>query len=82
VDAKTGQKVWKFNAKGWVWSSPAFVDGLLYVGSGSGSIYAVDARTGQEVWSFKTKRPVYSSPVVADGVVYAGSTDGTLYALY
>jgi len=73
--------VWRFNAGGRVFSSPAYVDGILYVGSGIGKVYAVEAQTGQEVWQFEAGGAVYSSPVVADGVVYFGGMDGYLYAV-
>ena len=81
VDVTTGQEVWRFNTGGYVFSSPAYVDGILYVGSASRKLYAVDAQTGQEVWQFEAGGQVYSSPVVADGVVYFGSEDGYLYAV-
>ena len=73
--------VWKFKTDGMVKSSPAVADGVVYVGSGDGRLYALDARTGEEKWSFKTDGGVASSPAVAGGVVYFGSTDGYLYAV-
>ena len=62
-------------------SSPAIADGVVYVGSEDGRLYALDAATGQEKWSFKTDGEVYSSPAVAGGMVYVGSGDERLYAL-
>ena len=62
-------------------SSLAIADGVVYVGSKDGRLYALDAETGQEKWRFKTDGQVYSSPAVAGGMVYIGSLDGRLYAL-
>ena len=67
---------------GWggVFSSPAVVDGVVYVGQGR-DVYALDAASGQLRWRYETGSGVYSSPAVVDGVVYVGSYDDYLYAL-
>lgn len=62
-------------------SSPAVVDGVVYVGCGDGNCYALDAATGQLRWKFETKGVVHSSPAVVDGAVYFGSWDTYLYAV-
>ena len=61
-------------------SSPAVADGVVYVGSYDGHLYAIDLLTGQGKWEFEAEDRV-SSPTLADGVVYVGSYDGYLYAL-
>ena len=73
---------WTYNAgSGGVESSPAVVNGVVYLGAGDFNVYAVNARTGASLWSYATGNEVYSSPAVANGVVYAGSYDGNVYAL-
>lgn len=73
--------VW-MNASGdRVYSSPAVVDGVMYVGSDDFNVYAFDAETGGEIWTFLTGGRILSSPAVADGIVYVGSYDTNLYAL-
>jgi len=72
---------WAFKTGGWVLSSPALSDGIVYVGSDDRNVYAVDAATGQEKWRFATGGHVRSSPAVVGGAVYVGSYDGALYAL-
>lgn len=78
-DEETGDVLWTRNLfDGPVLSSPAVVNGVLYIG-GSG-VHAVDAATGNLLW----KAPisfVYSTPVVDGGRVYAGSTNHRIYAL-
>jgi outer membrane protein assembly factor BamB len=62
-------------------SSAAVANGIVYVGSGDGHLYAYDARTGAPVWQAATGSSIFSSPAVVDGVVYVGSNDGRVYAL-
>ncbi len=62
-------------------SSPAVAEGVVYIGSGDGNLYALCAKTGQLLWSFATGNVVHSSPAVAGGVVYFGSFDSCLYAV-
>jgi eukaryotic-like serine/threonine-protein kinase len=41
VDVKTGNKKWRFKAPfGWMRSSPAVANGLIYFGSDDGNPYA------------------------------------------
>src|SRR6202034_397736 len=62
-------------------SSPTLANGVIYVGSYDGNVYAVNAATGAKVWAFLTGGLVFSSPAVANGVVYVGSDDKNVYAL-
>lgn len=72
---------WTFHTKGEVVSSPAIVDGVVYVGSNDGNFYAIDQRTGAKKWSLATDARIPSSPAVADGLVYFASYDGNFYAV-
>ena len=82
----TNQTLWSFTTGNGVYSSPAVVSGVVYVGSGNmglsyGHVYALNARTGAQVWNYTTGGLVGSSPAVVGGVVYVGSYDGKVYAL-
>jgi outer membrane protein assembly factor BamB len=73
---------WTYTTGGSVSSPPVVVDGVVYVGSSDGSVYALYASTGALQWSYATGGGItYSSAAVANGVVYVGSTDGNVYAL-
>jgi outer membrane protein assembly factor BamB/serine/threonine protein kinase len=74
-------KKWTFQTEGYVESSPAVVDGVVYVGSDDNNVYSIDALSGVQKWFFPTRGPVVSSPTVAYGMVYVGSNDGNVYAL-
>ena len=58
-------------------SSPSVGDGIAYVGSRNGTLYAVDAERGTLRWRFDNS--VFwsnTSPARANGLVYAGNSDG------
>ena len=76
---KLGLK-WRYTTGLNVFSSPAVANGVVYVGSEDGHLYALNAKTGAKLWSYATNF-VDSSPAVANGVVYFGSTDDNVYAL-
>ena len=81
VDAATGAERWRFAAGGPVDSSPAVVNGVVYIGGGDGALLALEAATGEELWRLQTDGVVGSSPAVVEGVVYIGSSDGFVYAV-
>jgi len=78
---KFGQIKWKFHTNGLVISSPAVANGIAYVGSTDGNLYAIDLESGTQKWKFHTEVRVTSSPAVDHGVVYFESYDGNFYAL-
>ena len=80
VPRLTGVK-WKFHSGGLIISSPAIANGLAYVGSTDGNLYAIDLNSGAMKWKFETKARVVSSPTVAGGLVYFSSYDGWFYAV-
>ncbi len=72
---------WQFASGGPVISSPAVVNGTVYVGSMDHNLYALDVETGKPKWKFPTESSISSSPAVSDGLVYFGSYDGNFYAV-
>jgi outer membrane protein assembly factor BamB len=70
-------------------SSPAVANGVAFVGSRDGNVYAFDAAgssgcTGtpkvcSPLWSSPTNSQVNSSPAIANGAVFVGSSDKSLY---
>src|SRR5262249_37259508 len=73
-------ETWTANAGDFLISSPAVANGIAYIGSNDGKLYAFDAVSGASLWSASTGSFINSSPAVADGIVYVGSDDGKLYA--
>jgi hypothetical protein len=63
---------WNYTTGGYVFSSPAVANGVVYVGSLDHNVYALNASTGAKVWTYTSGSSVESSPAVANGVVYVG----------
>ena len=63
-----------------LYSSPAVANGVVYVGSWDGNVYALDAKTGAKLWSYDAQYGVESSPAVTNGVLYIGASNGYMYA--
>jgi len=59
---------------GLVNSSPVMANGVVYVGSYDGNVYALNARTGALLWKYTTGGAVESSPAVANGVTLPRKT--------
>ncbi len=74
---------WSRRTGGFLSSSPAQVNGVVYIASYiDSSGYAVNAKSGALVWKFHVfNQAIDGSPAVANGAVYVGSYTGTVYAL-
>ena len=72
---------WVFKTPGPIVTSPAIADGVVYIGSMSGHLYAIDQQSGKEKWNFKSRMPIASSPAVVGGVLYFVSSAGSLAAI-
>jgi outer membrane protein assembly factor BamB len=82
--------MWTAATGGILQSSPAVVDGVVYVASDDSKLYAFDAagvrncsgtpKTCSPLWTATTGGSVSSSPAVVNGVVYLGSNDSKLHA--
>ena len=72
---------WKVRTEGKIFASPIVADGILYIGSCDGNMYALDKDTGALLWKYRTDGEVRSSVAVDSGAVYFLSGDGNFYAL-
>ncbi len=84
LDMYTGSLKWKHDQPdlgGWVNPSPAYHNGVVFVGSWDFGVYAFDAGTGKVLWKYETGSVVASSLAVADGKTVITSMDGFLYVL-
>lgn len=87
-DAGSGALRWTGELADYSTSSPAFANGIVWVGSFDHQLYAFDADTGNEIWSSGWQyeggffeRGISSSPALALGRVYVGVRDGRMYSL-
>ena len=63
---ETCNVLWNYTTGGYVESSPAVVDGRVYIGSWDGKVYCLDAETGELIWNYKTGDLIWSSPTIAN----------------
>jgi outer membrane protein assembly factor BamB len=55
--------LWNYTTGFSVGSSPAVVNGVVYIGSGDGNVYALDAKSGVKLWNYTTgTTPVVQIP--------------------
>lgn len=80
ADSMSITEQWRADV-GLIFGTPAVTDGVAYVGSYDGNVYALDTADGSENWRLETGGKVQSSPAVANGTVYVGSDDNHVYAL-
>src|SRR5436309_11870262 len=72
---------WTFKTGGAIVASPVIADGIVYIASLDGHIFAIDQETGKEKWNFKSRMPIASTPTINSGNVYFVSSAGSLAAL-
>jgi outer membrane protein assembly factor BamB len=81
LKAHTGKIVWSAPVASGITSSPAVANGVAYVGTDDGTLYAFNAKTGAQLATVAGVAG-QSSPTVANGVVYSETTvSGELFAL-
>lgn len=76
-----GQVMWQFGSGEPIRTSPALVDGRVYIGTGDHRVVALEARTGGIVWEHEATGPVDWPVAVAGGMVFVGLRDARVLAL-
>lgn len=78
--ATDGSRRWSFVPQGGFASEIAVRGNLVYLGSGSGRVYALDVASGAAQWTYDTMAAVVGGPVLnAAGPIFFGSD--AIYAL-
>lgn len=72
---------WTFDAGEVVESTAAIADGVVYVGSDEGGLFALDLKDGSVRWNYVLDGAIRSSPTVVGEVVYFGDDEGVFRAL-
>jgi outer membrane protein assembly factor BamB len=75
------EPLWSVRTGAPVFGSPATADGVVYVGSDDGSLYALDAESGETRWRFETGDRVRARPTIHGNRIIVPSDDGFLYSL-
>lgn len=79
----SGSRKWTYRTRRAVMSSPIvdLQEGICFVGSGDGFLYALDANTGFNSWRFRTNGAIFASPAIYKGLIIIPSTDNIVYAV-
>jgi outer membrane protein assembly factor BamB len=92
INASTLTEAWSFPTGGWVTGTPVVANGIVYIGSWDGHMYALRESDGSVVWNFNAGTYSTSScnpgtfgidgtAALSDGKLYFGTGDAKLYAL-
>lgn len=76
-----GPLVWEVTTGGPVRSTPAVADGVAFVGSTDGSLYALDLERGTPRWTYDAGAPISSSPQIDGSDVLVRDRAGTLHVV-
>ncbi|MCZ2807724.1 MAG: PQQ-binding-like beta-propeller repeat protein [Candidatus Bathyarchaeota archaeon] len=92
LDANLGNVTWIYETAGYITSSPAVVDGAVYITSQeptSGALYKLDANNGSLIWKLEILyqltdergTDMHASPTVADGMVFTSANKLEYYGV-
>lgn len=62
-------------------SSPIVGDGMVFVATTAGKLFAYDAITGATKWSFQIEEGIFSTPALSSGLLYIAGYDNKTYVL-
>lgn len=77
---QTGDELWSRNLKASIGSSATIADGLVYVGTMDGWLYALDAGNGKLVWQSSLPSSLLAAPVSDGSTVVVHTHDGSVSA--
>ncbi|BBB48177.1 PQQ-binding-like beta-propeller repeat protein [Pelolinea submarina] len=78
------EPVWSLDLGTAVVSNPVLEDGILYVGTVDGIVYAVDLEKQSVVWKYTVEdemASIWGTPVLTSDAVFFGDENGNLYAV-
>ena len=81
VTASPAKPAWRYQTEGPVRSSAAIVDGVAYVGSYDGWLYALDVGLGRRLWRFPAESPITGAPSVCDDEIFFGTEAGDVFCV-
>lgn len=83
IDPSSGSETDRFDAGDSIWAAPLVTDGVVYVATLGGKLYALDAKTLDPLWGkpFQAEAGLVSTPVLAGDTIIVGGIDRQLYAV-
>ena len=82
LNETTGENIWTYiTGDNMGCSSPAVVNGRVFIGSFDNHVYCLNETDGKQLWNYTASSHINSSPAVANGRVFIASMDGNIYCL-
>ncbi len=74
---------WSFKTGDDIKSTAAVSDGVVYITSWDGSLYAIEIATGKSIWTHSSRQRSMSSPTIdpEKKIIYYGNHGGSFYAV-
>lgn len=73
---------WNATLSGIAFFSDSVVsNGVLYIGTADGNVYAINATTGAKIWNASFPTAFWTTPAVAENKVFIAGVNGMVYAL-
>lgn len=78
-----GSMRWSYHTGSAIKSTPAILDGVVYITSWDRKLHAVNISTGEPLWVFTSGASSMSSPTINpdNGLIYFGNHGGLIYAV-
>ncbi|OGU76521.1 MAG: hypothetical protein A2V93_02545 [Ignavibacteria bacterium RBG_16_34_14] len=76
-----GEKVWEYDTKSKIHSSPALGNNIIVFGNDDGEIIGINAKEGKLLFNEKIGESFFCGAAVDGNNVYIGNDNGNLYAL-
>jgi outer membrane protein assembly factor BamB len=73
--------LWTTPTDGPVYGSPAYKDGLVFIGSQDKNLYALKAQDGSIAWKMNLLGIVVSTPLIRNEFLYIGSGNGDFHSI-
>ncbi len=78
---KTPAILWTTATGGPIYGTPAYSDGIIFIGSQDKHLYALNARDGSIKWKENLGSVVVSTPLIGNGSLYLGGGNGEFFSL-
>ncbi|MGK7294322.1 MAG: outer membrane protein assembly factor BamB [Candidatus Wenzhouxiangella sp. M2_3B_020] len=81
IDARTGDRVRRFDMDMPLSAGPAIHDDRMLLGTLDGQILVADVRTGNILWRAQLSSEILAAPLQADGIIVVRCIDGRVFGL-
>jgi outer membrane protein assembly factor BamB len=78
LDARTGEICWEYYTSDIVDTTPAYLNGRIYINDGFRTVYCLDAETGDTLWWTTIEWTNFSSVSLDGERIFVGTSDGVI----